>query len=113
MYAFIKFNINLLKFSFSLIFIYFFFHLKFRFYKSLKANILEPEIFHINPKKSDTIQFRKLMKYLPESISWYGAYMYNVSIVMIQYQMFLKSLVLRFLSLCMINSVCYCFTKEN
>jgi len=80
-YVFIKFNINLLKFS--LIFIYFF-HLKFRFYKSLKANILEPEIFHINPKKSDTIQFRKLMKYLPESISWYGAYMYNVSIVMIQ-----------------------------
>ncbi|XP_060847233.1 carnitine O-palmitoyltransferase 2, mitochondrial [Rhopalosiphum padi] len=48
-----------------------------RFYKSLKANILEPEIFHISPKKSDTIQFRKLMKYLPESISWYGAYMYN------------------------------------
>ncbi|CAI6355523.1 unnamed protein product [Macrosiphum euphorbiae] len=48
-----------------------------RFYKSLNANILEPEIFHISPKKSDTIQFRKLMKYLPESISWYGAYMYN------------------------------------
>lgn len=55
----------------------------FRFYKSLKADILEPEIFHINPKKSDTNQFRNLMKYLPESISWYGAYMYNVSILKI------------------------------
>lgn len=52
-----------------------------RFYKSLKANLLDPEIFHINPKKSDTPQFRKLMKYIPEMFSWYGAYMYNVSIL--------------------------------
>ncbi|XP_050425951.1 carnitine O-palmitoyltransferase 2, mitochondrial isoform X2 [Adelges cooleyi] len=48
-----------------------------RFYKSLQSNILEPEIFHLNPKKSDTSQFKTIMKYLPESISWYGAYMYN------------------------------------
>lgn len=57
------------------------FYFKFRFYKSLKANLLKPEIFHINPKKSDTPQFRKLMKYIPESVSWYGAYMYNVSVI--------------------------------
>lgn len=44
---------------------------------------MEPEIFHINPKKSDTIQFRKLMKYIPESFSWYGSYLYNVSIISI------------------------------
>jgi hypothetical protein len=68
----IYFNLNILTNGF--------FCFNFRFYKSLKTNLLEPEIFHINPKKSDTTQFRKLMKYLPESVSWYGAYMYNVSI---------------------------------
>lgn len=48
-----------------------------RFYRSLKAGILEPEVFHLNPKKSDTQRFRNICSSLPSSISWYGAYLYK------------------------------------
>ena len=48
-----------------------------RFMKSLRANNLKPEIFHLNPEKSDTVFFQKLMSWIPESISFYGAYMFN------------------------------------
>ncbi|XP_050529275.1 carnitine O-palmitoyltransferase 2, mitochondrial isoform X2 [Daktulosphaira vitifoliae] len=48
-----------------------------RFFKSLQSNLLEPEIFHLNPKKSDTSRFKTLMKYIPETVSWYGAYLFN------------------------------------
>ncbi|KAJ8683208.1 hypothetical protein QAD02_019000 [Eretmocerus hayati] len=48
-----------------------------RFLKSLRANLLEPEVFHLNPKKSDTTFFRKFTGILPSSISWYGAYLMN------------------------------------
>lgn len=51
-----------------------------RFLKSLRANILEPEVFHLNPKKSDTKFFRTFTGLLPSSISWYGAYLMNVSV---------------------------------
>ncbi|CAI4227131.1 unnamed protein product [Auanema sp. JU1783] len=44
-----------------------------RFKKSLDANILGPEVFHMNPKKSDTPFFRKVCKTLPPSLSWFGA----------------------------------------
>lgn len=48
-----------------------------RFVKSLRKNILEPEVFHLNPKKTDTKLFRTITSKLPSSISWYGAYMFN------------------------------------
>ncbi|XP_008217123.1 carnitine O-palmitoyltransferase 2, mitochondrial isoform X1 [Nasonia vitripennis] len=48
-----------------------------RFLKSLRANLLEPEVFHLNPKKSDTKFFRTFTGLLPSSISWYGAYLMN------------------------------------
>lgn len=48
-----------------------------RFIKSLRANILEPEVFHINPKKSDTALFRRVCSLLPSRLSWYGAYLMN------------------------------------
>ncbi|KAK9889185.1 hypothetical protein WA026_004464 [Henosepilachna vigintioctopunctata] len=48
-----------------------------RFYNSLRTNSLEPEVFHIDPKKSDTPLFRNLLSKLPEAISWYGAYLFN------------------------------------
>ena len=48
-----------------------------RFMNSLRANKLKPEIFHINPDKSDTVLFQRLMKIIPESFSFYGAYMFN------------------------------------
>lgn len=50
-----------------------------RFFKSLKDNLLEPEVFHINPKKSDTRFFRKFTSLFPASVSWYGAYLLKVS----------------------------------
>ncbi|CAG9855125.1 unnamed protein product [Phyllotreta striolata] len=48
-----------------------------RFYKSLQSRILEPEVFHLYPKKSDTDTFRSICSKLPTSVSWYGAYMFN------------------------------------
>lgn len=48
-----------------------------RFYKSLQAGILEPEVFHLNPKKSDTERFRNICSKLPMAVSWYGAYLFN------------------------------------
>ncbi|KAL1129813.1 hypothetical protein AAG570_012757 [Ranatra chinensis] len=48
-----------------------------RFMKSLRANLLEPEVFHLNPKKSDTQLFRTVTGMLPSSLSWYGAYLFK------------------------------------
>uniref|UniRef100_A0A3P8ULQ6 Carnitine O-palmitoyltransferase 2, mitochondrial n=1 Tax=Cynoglossus semilaevis TaxID=244447 RepID=A0A3P8ULQ6_CYNSE len=48
-----------------------------RFMKTLRAGILEPEIFHLNPAKSDTDSFKKLIRWVPSSLSWYGAFMVN------------------------------------
>ncbi|XP_023674577.1 carnitine O-palmitoyltransferase 2, mitochondrial isoform X1 [Paramormyrops kingsleyae] len=48
-----------------------------RFMKTLRAGYLEPEVFHLNPAKSDTEGFKKLIRWLPPSLSWYGAYAVN------------------------------------
>ncbi|XP_055384732.1 carnitine O-palmitoyltransferase 2, mitochondrial [Condylostylus longicornis] len=48
-----------------------------RFYKSLMQENLEPEIFHLNPKKSDTDLFRKITKIAPVSIATYVAYAFK------------------------------------
>ncbi|XP_056388167.1 carnitine O-palmitoyltransferase 2, mitochondrial [Hyla sarda] len=48
-----------------------------RFLKTIRGSHLEPEIFHLNPAKSDTERFRKLIRLVPPSLSWYGAYMVN------------------------------------
>lgn len=48
-----------------------------RFAKSLRDNVLEPEVFHLNPEKSDTSQFRNFVRLLPKAVSWYGAYWYK------------------------------------
>ena len=49
-----------------------------RFMLSLREQILEPEVYHLNPKKSDTPLFRNFTRMLPEAISWYvfNFYMY-------------------------------------
>ncbi|KAK0406350.1 hypothetical protein QR680_018521 [Steinernema hermaphroditum] len=44
-----------------------------RFKRSLDANILNPEVYHVNPKKSDTALFRTVCKTLPSRLSWFGA----------------------------------------
>lgn len=41
-----------------------------RFMLSLKEGILEPEVYHLNPKKSNTPLFRTVTGLLPEAISW-------------------------------------------
>ncbi|KAL3852858.1 hypothetical protein ACJMK2_016467 [Sinanodonta woodiana] len=48
-----------------------------RFMKTYRANLLEPDIFHLYPDKSDTLQFRKFVRLLPKSVSFYGAYWYK------------------------------------
>lgn len=42
-----------------------------RFMLSLRERILEPEVYHMNPKKSNTETFRIVTGMLPEAISWY------------------------------------------
>lgn len=48
-----------------------------RFMLSLRDEILEPEVFHMQPKKSNTPLFRTITGLLPESLSWYGAYLFK------------------------------------
>jgi len=48
-----------------------------RFLKSLKNNILEPEVFHLKPEKSDTQLFRNVTRLIPSRFSWYGAYLFK------------------------------------
>lgn len=48
-----------------------------RFLKTLRAGLLEPEVFHLNPAKSDTDAFKRLIRLVPSSLSWYGAYLVN------------------------------------
>lgn len=48
-----------------------------RFYKSLQENLLEPEVFHMNAKKSDTDQFRNTIKFTPSFVKTYVAYAFK------------------------------------
>uniref|UniRef100_A0A182P8A9 Choline/carnitine acyltransferase domain-containing protein n=1 Tax=Anopheles epiroticus TaxID=199890 RepID=A0A182P8A9_9DIPT len=58
-----------------------------RFMKSLRAKILEPEVFHMNPAKSDTPMFRTVTSLMPSFISTYVAYTFKAfPLDMSQYQ---------------------------
>nr|AIE45872.1 carnitine palmitoyltransferase 2 [Trichuris muris] len=48
-----------------------------RFKRSLDYNCLRPEIYHFNPKKTDTPKFEKVLSLLPASLSWLFAAMRN------------------------------------
>ncbi|XP_050413982.1 carnitine O-palmitoyltransferase 2, mitochondrial [Patella vulgata] len=48
-----------------------------KFMKTLRDEYLSPEVFHLNPAKSDNESFRRLVRMLPEALSWYGAYWYK------------------------------------
>uniref|UniRef100_A0A8C4XVE4 Carnitine palmitoyltransferase 2 n=1 Tax=Falco tinnunculus TaxID=100819 RepID=A0A8C4XVE4_FALTI len=48
-----------------------------RFMKTFRAGYLEPEVFHLNPEKSDTQIFKQIIRFVPSSLSWFGAYMVN------------------------------------
>ncbi|XP_053673314.1 carnitine O-palmitoyltransferase 2, mitochondrial [Anopheles nili] len=58
-----------------------------RFMKSLRAKYLEPEVFHLNPAKSDTSKFRTVTSLMPSIISTYVAYTFQAyPLDMSQYQ---------------------------
>ncbi|XP_063994759.1 carnitine O-palmitoyltransferase 2, mitochondrial-like isoform X2 [Diachasmimorpha longicaudata] len=48
-----------------------------RFLRALRAGLLEPQIFHMNKKKSDTKLFRVVTRILPSRIATYGAYLFK------------------------------------
>ncbi|KAK7074876.1 Carnitine O-palmitoyltransferase 2, mitochondrial [Halocaridina rubra] len=48
-----------------------------RFMHTLRDQILEPVIFHLNPAKSDTQQFRNVVKWIPSPIASYAAYAFK------------------------------------
>lgn len=48
-----------------------------RFMNSLRRGILEPEVFHMNPAKSDTDKFRRIVKMVPTMIATYVAYTFK------------------------------------
>lgn len=58
-----------------------------RFMKSLRAHLLEPEVFHLNPAKSDTHMFRTITSMVPSVVSTYVAYAFKAfPLDMSQYQ---------------------------
>lgn len=40
-----------------------------RYYRSLKANVLKPDVFALNPPKYNNPMFQRLVSLLPESVS--------------------------------------------
>ncbi|RDD38373.1 Carnitine O-palmitoyltransferase 2, mitochondrial [Trichoplax sp. H2] len=63
-----------------------------RFMRSLETNKLTPDIFHLNPKNSDTKWFHNLVRLTPSNYSWYAAYLANAyPLDMSQYKNLFKS----------------------
>lgn len=54
--------------------------------KSLDSEILEPEVFHLNPGKSDTQNYRKVMKIMPSLYATYASYLFKVAILFKKYK---------------------------
>lgn len=48
-----------------------------RFVKTLRTGLLEPDVFHRNPRMSDSNCFKKCIRWVPSSLSWYGASIMN------------------------------------
>ncbi|CAF0947666.1 unnamed protein product [Adineta ricciae] len=44
-----------------------------RFMNTLRANVLDPEVYHLNPKKTNTDRFRKYLRFVPKPMAFYGA----------------------------------------
>ncbi|THD27700.1 Carnitine palmitoyltransferase II [Fasciola hepatica] len=47
------------------------------FAKLLRSNTLEPDIFHLNPKKSKTHLFHQTMRLMPKALATYAAYLFK------------------------------------
>ncbi|XP_028932337.1 carnitine O-palmitoyltransferase 2, mitochondrial-like isoform X1 [Ornithorhynchus anatinus] len=48
-----------------------------KFRNSLLSNFLEPDIYYVNPKWSKSKTLKRFLRFLPTSMSWYGAYLAN------------------------------------
>lgn len=48
-----------------------------RFWRSLQADLLEPEVYHMNAKKSDTSSYRRWMKVAPKAFATYASYAFK------------------------------------
>jgi len=48
-----------------------------RFMKTLRDEMLEPEVFHLNAAKSNTDTFRNVTRFLPSKVSTYAAYLFK------------------------------------
>lgn len=48
-----------------------------RFMKSLRDECLEPEVFHLNPKKSDNERYRRIVKLAPKAVATYVSYAFK------------------------------------
>lgn len=48
-----------------------------RFWRSLQANKLEPEVYHMNPKKTDTDNYRRWMTIAPKAFATYASYAFK------------------------------------
>ena len=48
-----------------------------RFRRSLVEQLLEPEVFHMNPLKSDTKLYRNVMKVIPKSVATYASFAFK------------------------------------
>ncbi|ALC43004.1 CG2107 [Drosophila busckii] len=48
-----------------------------RFWRSLQAHKLEPEVFHMQPKKSDTASYRRWMSIAPKAFATYASYAFK------------------------------------
>lgn len=48
-----------------------------RFMRSLRENVLEPEVYHMDARKSDTPLFKKLARMAPQGISTFVAYAFK------------------------------------
>lgn len=46
-----------------------------RFRNALADGKLEPEVYHLNPEKSDTEMFRNVIRFVPSALSWYAAFL--------------------------------------
>lgn len=48
-----------------------------RFMRSLREELLEPEVYHLNPKKSDTKRYRNILSKTPGAIATYVSYAFK------------------------------------
>lgn len=48
-----------------------------RFMRSLRENLLEPEVYHMNPKKSDTARYRAILSKTPSMIATFVSYAFK------------------------------------